>query len=202
MTTALIIVDVQNDFCEGGSLGVDGGLAAAEAIADYVEEGPDDFVVTTQDWHIDPGTHFSSEPNFTTTWPVHCEADTEGAQFAPALKPVLEAVDAQFLKGQYSDGYSGFDGVEADDESGLAEWLRERGVTHVSICGIATDYCVRATALSALDEGFEVRVLEDLCAGVAADTSRKALAELADNGVTVQRTDGKATAYDIGDTED
>ena len=115
---------------------------------------------------------------------------------------MLEAVDAQFLKGQYSDGYSGFDGVEADGESELAEWLRERGVTHVSICGIATDYCVRATALSALDEGFEVRVLEDLCAGVAADTSRKALAELADNGVTVQRTDGKAAAYDIGDTED
>lgn len=202
MTTALIIVDVQNDFCEGGALGAEGGHAAAQAIAEYVSAGADDYVVTTQDWHIDPGTHFSSEPNFTTTWPVHCAADTEGAQFAPELKPALESVDARFLKGQYSDGYSGFDGEEADSGESLAAWLRDRDVTHVSVCGIATDYCVRATALSAVDEGFEVRVLEDLCAGVAPETTKAAQTELAERGVAVQRADGSDSAYEAAAADD
>ena len=187
---ALIVVDVQNDFCEGGSLPVQGGARVAADIGSVLERwsgGGDDapayaHVVATKDHHVDPGDHWSPSPDFRTSWPVHCEVGTEGEEFHPALQP--RPFDAVFRKGRHAAAYSGFEG-SADDGSGLAAWLRERGVTEVDVCGIATDHCVRATALDAAAEGFSTRVLTDLCAGVALDTTEAALAEMRSAGITV-----------------
>lgn len=188
---ALLIVDVQKDFCEGGSLAVQGGADVASRISDYVAEHDVDYevVVATQDWHVDPGDHWASpdtEPNFSTTWPVHCKVGTAGSDFHPDLDRAVESVDALFRKGQYAAAYSGFEAVtiQGDGEHvGLADWLRERGITDVDVCGIATDYCVRATALDAVDAGFTTRLLTDLVAGVAPETTATALDEMADAGV-------------------
>lgn len=184
---ALIIVDVQNDFCEGGSLAVAGGAAVARKITEYLA-GPDggyDYIVATQDYHIDPGSHFSAEPDFVISWPPHCVAATPGADFHPDLD--TGRVDAVFRKGERSAAYSGFEGADSDGEP-LAGWLRAHGVTVVDVAGIATDYCVRATATDAAAAGFSTRVLLDLTAGVAAETTRAALGELRTAGVTL---DGK-----------
>ncbi|CAM5529998.1 isochorismatase family protein [Streptomyces abikoensis] len=186
MQRALIIVDVQNDFCEGGSLAVAGGADVAAAITDLVAEATAGYrhIVATRDHHIDPGAHFSAEPDYETTWPPHCVAGTEGSGFHPNFAPVVAsgAIDAVFDKGAYAAAYSGFEGT---DENGvpLADWLRERGVTEVDVVGIATDHCVRATALDAAREGFSTQVLLDLTAGVAPHTTEKALVELRDAGV-------------------
>ncbi len=193
-TRALIIVDVQNDFCEGGSLPVAGGSAVASAIAGHLREHRQDYaaVVGTRDWHVDPGGHFGtgpSGPNFVDTWPVHCVAGSTGAQTHPALEPALAAVDAWFLKGEHAAAYSGFEGSTDGDAGdahhhrvGLARWLRERGVESVDVVGIATDHCVRATALDAVAEGFGTRVLLALTAGVAPASTRLALEELTEVG--------------------
>lgn len=177
---ALIVVDVQNDFCEGGSLAVAGGTAVAESISALLAGGHGySHVVATKDFHVDPGAHFSDNPDFVDSWPPHCVAGSTGAEFAPGLDPApLEAV---FLKGGYSAAYSGFEG--SCDGVGLAQWLRERGVDEVDVVGIATDYCVRATAEDSAREGFETRVLVGLTAGVAADTTAAALAALRDRGI-------------------
>ncbi len=182
---ALIVVDVQNDFCEGGSLAVAGGAAVAGAISCYLA-GPGGGryarVVATQDWHIDPGAHFSARPDYTASWPPHCRAAQPGARFHPDLAtgPVQEV----FRKGEHTAAYSGFEGTAADGTP-LADWLRGRGVTAVDVAGIATDYCVRATAADAAAAGFAVTVLTDLIAGVAEPTSRAALAELSALGVSL-----------------
>lgn len=188
MSRALIVVDVQNDFCEGGSLAVEGGGGVARSISALVgtdrAAGDYDVVVATKDWHVDPGGHFADPdvgPNFLDTWPVHCVADTDGAAFHPALDIALDEV---FLKGRRTASYTGFDGAAAADESvGLGDWLRARGVTEVDVVGLATDHCVRATALDARAEGFTTRVLLEHCAGVAPDTTEAALAEMADAGI-------------------
>lgn len=157
MRRALIVVDVQNDFCEGGSLAVTGGAEVAAAITEHLD-GPGrelyDHVVATRDHHIEPGDHFSARPDFRDSWPVHCVAGTEGAGFHPAFAPALVsgAVEAVFDKGAYSAAYSGFEGVD-ENGVGLADWLRGQGVTDVDVVGLATDYCVRATALDALAAG-------------------------------------------------
>ena len=185
---ALLVVDVQNDFCEGGSLPVAGGARVASDIAELLHHwttrdplAPDyAHVVTTKDHHIDPGDHWSREPDFEDSWPVHCKVGTDGEAFHPNLDP--QPFDAIFLKGEHEAAYSGFEG-RTTDEVALADWLRTREVTDVDICGIATDYCVRATALDAVREGFTTRVLEDLIAGVAEASSEAALAELRDAGV-------------------
>ena len=190
MHKALIIVDVQNDFCEGGSLAVEGGHAVAASITGLVgldrAGGRYDYVVASKDWHIDPGEHYAApgtNPDFVTSWPVHCAAGTQGAAFSPRLQVALDEV---FLKGQYSNGYSSFEGVSGSSEDvGLRDWLAERGVEAVDVVGIATDYCVRATALDAAAAGFETAVLVDHCAGVTADTSEEALEEMAASGVTI-----------------
>ena len=190
MSKALIIVDVQNDFCEGGSLAVEGGHAVAASITDLVgldrAGGSYGFVVASKDWHIDPGQHFAEKgtnPDFVTSWPVHCAAGTQGAAFSPNLQVALDEV---FLKGQYSNGYSSFEGVAGSSEDvGLRDWLAERGVEAVDVVGIATDYCVRATALDAAAAGFDTSVLVTHCAGVATDSSAAALEEMAAAGVTV-----------------
>jgi nicotinamidase/pyrazinamidase len=185
MSRALIVVDVQNDFCEGGSLPVTGGADAARRIARYVTSGSGgaDFTVATRDYHVDPGKHFATGPegpNFVDTWPVHCVAGTAGADFHEAVAGL--PFDAEFRKGEREAAYSGFQGATPDG-AGLADWLRGRGVTEVDVVGIATDHCVRATALDAVREGFAARVLLDKTAAVAPDTLAKALADFEDAGV-------------------
>lgn len=190
MTRALIIVDVQVDFCEGGSLAVAGGTALAERISEHVTRDGSAYavIVATADWHVDPGDHWSDEPDFVNSWPVHCEAGTPGAEFRPELAPALDRVEAVFRKGQYAAAYSGFEGSTGLDgrQVGLADYLRERDVTAVDVVGIATDYCVRATALDARREGLDTTVLRDLTAGVAPETSVAAVQELGTAGVHVR----------------
>ncbi|WP_329369098.1 isochorismatase family protein [Streptomyces sp. NBC_00669] len=189
MHRALIVVDVQNDFCEGGSLAVEGGADVAAAVTDLIGQSAGTYrhVVATRDHHVDPGGHFSDHPDFVTSWPPHCVAGTEGVGFHPNFAPAVAsgAVDAVFDKGSYAAAYSGFEG-ENENGAALAEWLRERDVTEVDVVGIATDHCVRATALDSAREGFRTRVLLDLTAGVAADTTRQALVRLREAGVELR----------------
>jgi 4a-hydroxytetrahydrobiopterin dehydratase len=185
MSRALIVVDVQNDFCEGGSLPVAGGIAAAGRIARYVGAGSGgaDFTVATRDYHVDPGAHFGTGPegpDYVDTWPVHCVAGTAGADFNEAVAGL--PFDAEFRKGAHEAAYSGFQGA-TEEGTGLAQWLRGRGVTEVDVVGIATDHCVRATALDAVREGFAARVLLDKTAAVAPGTLARAFADFAAAGV-------------------
>jgi nicotinamidase/pyrazinamidase len=180
MSRALIIVDVQNDFCEGGSLAVQGGAGVAEGISAALKSGTWDHVVATKDYHVDPGAHFSAHPDFVATWPPHCVVGTDGASFHPALE--TSQVAAVFHKGAHAAAYSGFEGHTTEGE-GLAEWLRARSVTEVEVVGIATDHCVRATALDAQRAGFATTVLLELTAGVAAATTEAALAQFAEASV-------------------
>jgi nicotinamidase/pyrazinamidase len=210
MATALLIVDVQNDFCEGGALAVEGGAAVAAGISELLEAGASfDFVAATQDWHIDPGTHFSATPDYVSSWPVHCVAGSRGAELHPDLDS--EAIDAFFRKGQYDNGYSGFEGVLAPDDEvptgerilagssaaeddegpltgamGLDEWLRERDVDTLTVVGLATDHCVRATVLDALQAGYAATIRTDLVAGVHPAASERAMAEMAEAGAELQ----------------
>lgn len=188
MTRALVLVDLQNDFTEGGSLAVEGGAEVARRAAEFVLAERDGYaaVVATADWHEDPGEHWATDgaaPDFASSWPVHCAAGTPGADFHPGLAPALPHVDAVFRKGRHEAAYSGFEGA-TDDGVALADWLRARGVTELDVCGIATDHCVRATVLDGLREGFEVTLLENLVAGVAPETTERALAEMTSAGAT------------------
>ena len=192
MSRALVIVDVQNDFCEGGSLAVAGGADVARRISDYVDAHAQDYsaIVATADWHDDPGAHFSSAPDYVDSWPAHCRVGTDGALFHPGAERAFEHVEAIFRKGLHEAAYSGFEGftVEADQRVPLAQWLRDRAIEAVDVVGIATDHCVRATALDAEEEGFDTTVLLDLTAGVAPETTRRALAELAAHDVELSGT--------------
>lgn len=175
---ALIIVDVQNDFCEGGSLAVAGGAAVARGVSDRLAQDHEykyEHVVATKDFHVDPGSHFSDHPDYAASWPPHCVAGTRGADFHPDLD--TSAVEAVFFKGAHAAAYSGFEG---SDEAGtsLADWLRARDVDEVDVVGIATDYCVHATAADAARAGFATRVLLDLTAGVAAESTARAIEDL------------------------
>ncbi|SIS23705.1 isochorismatase family protein [Williamsia sterculiae] len=178
--TALVIVDVQNDFCEGGALGVTGGAAVARAVTELAGAQGYSAVVATRDFHIDPGTHFSDEPDFVDSWPPHCRVGTSGAEFHPDFDVTL-AQDV-FSKGRYSAAYSGFEGAD-DDGATLETWLRDRGIRAVDVVGIATDHCVRATALDAARTGLRVRVLLDHTAAVAPDSLAATYAQLRDAGV-------------------
>lgn len=205
MAKALIIVDVQNDFCEGGSLAVTGGADLAGEITELIADAPDfDFIVATQDWHVDPGSHFSDAPDFRTSWPVHCVAGSKGAALHRNLD--TEDIDAYFRKGKFDAAYSGFDGLlapedevavgereahesadeDAESPLSLDDWLRENDVEDVVIVGLATDHCVRATALDAVNAGYNTTVLRDYVAGVDEDASEEALEELEDAGVEVK----------------
>ncbi|ASU86392.1 nicotinamidase [Nocardiopsis gilva YIM 90087] len=185
MTKALIVVDVQNDFCEGGSMAVTGGSSVASQVSRFIADHSDDYahVVATRDYHIDPGAHFSDTPDFVDTWPRHCVAGTPGAAFHPDFD--TSAVEQVFSKGKYTAAYSGFEGADEEDRS-LEDWLRARGVTEVDVVGIATDHCVRATALDAAEAGFDTRVLLDLTAGVAEKTTDAALRSLTEKGVALR----------------
>jgi nicotinamidase/pyrazinamidase len=183
---ALIIVDVQNDFCEGGSLAVAGGTAVARSITSLLADGDHgyDHVVATKDYHIDPGRHFADDPDYANSWPRHCVAGTTGSDFHPDL--ATEPIEAVFRKGEHAAAYSGFEGHD-DDGIPLADWLHEHNVDTVDIVGIATDYCVRATAADAAANGFRTRVLLGLTAGVAPGTTAEAITSLTDTGVDVTR---------------
>ena len=182
---ALVIVDVQNDFCEGGSLAVAGGGEVARAISQYLESGGYDHVVASRDFHIDPGRHFSAQPDFVNSWPRHCVVGTGGADFHPDLD--TSHIETVFSKGAHEAAYSAFDGR---DEAGtpLATWLRERGVDELDVVGIATDYCVRATTISAAQEGFRTRVLLGLTAGVDPTTTAESIDAMQAAGAQVTGT--------------
>ncbi|WJZ67892.1 isochorismatase family protein [Kocuria rosea] len=203
MRTALIVVDVQNDFCEGGSLPVAGGAAVAAAVSEHLEDHHGDYaaVAATQDWHVDPGAHFSDEPDYVDSWPVHCVAESRGARSHPDLD--TDWIQAWFRKGEHDAVYSGFEGLlapdadvpmgddeDVDDEPdvSLDDWLREHEIEAVDIVGLATDHCVRATALDAVEAGYDTRVLVELTAGVAAESTERALREMAEAGVEVVRS--------------
>lgn len=187
MTCALIVVDVQNDFCEGGSLAVTGGAAVAEAIDDLLAEDHGyDVVIATRDHHIDPGAHFSADPDFVDTWPPHCVVGTRGAEFHPNLG--FRDFAAIFDKGEYSAAYSGFEGADhSKDDISLEDFLNEHEVTSVDVCGIATDHCVKATALDAAGAGFETTVLLGLTAAVTPAGVDALVEEWSDAGIWVSQ---------------
>jgi nicotinamidase/pyrazinamidase len=184
MSRTLIVVDVQNDFCEGGSLPVSGGTAVAAAVSrlltDSEARGTFSHIVATRDWHTDPGTHFADSPDYVTSWPVHCVAGTKGAEFHPDF--LHREADSVFSKGAFAAAYSGFEAVDGSDAL-LGDWLSARNVTAVDVVGIATDYCVKATALDAVRLGFRTRVLLGMTAGVAEASTARALGELRAAGV-------------------
>ena len=184
MNKALIVTDVQRDFCEGGSLAVVGAASVAHRINKLLF-GEHDYatVVATRDHHVDPGSHFSPSPDFIDSWPRHCVAGTPGADFHPYL--TFRDFDAVFDKGEYEAAYSSFEGRTSDGED-LSSWLSARGISDVDICGIATDYCVRATALDAVREGFSTTVFIDLTAAVAPHRIPDVVAELESAGVTIR----------------
>lgn len=187
---ALIIVDVQNDFVEGGSLGVTGGRDVASRISAHLARHAGDYalVAASRDWHRageTNGGHFhepGEAPDFVTTWPVHCVQGDSGSDYAPEL--VTDAITHHVRKGMGVPAYSAFEGV-TEDGAGLADLLRDAGVGELEVAGIATDYCVRATALDARNAGFAVRLLPGLHAGVAEETSRRAVEEMRAAGVEV-----------------
>lgn len=214
---ALIIVDVQNDFCEGGSLAVEGGAATAARITEYLEDSGHRFhqVAATRDWHVDPGPHFAaaqdSDPDWQGSWPVHCVAGSAGADLHPDLDS--ELIDAQFLKGRFEAAYSGFEGQLGDPDTvrsdapsgtvgpygataaasaavedgapGLDDWLRDADISEVTVVGLATDHCVRATVLDAIDAGYATSVVTDLVRGVDPERSEDALSEMEDAGAVL-----------------
>ena len=193
MTRALFVIDVQNDFTEGGALGVAGGAAVAANVTEYLRANPGryDHVFASRDWHDphnDNGGHFATDaaPDFVVTWPKHCMAGTPGAEYHPAIDTSL--IDVHVKKGQGVPAYSIFEGT-TDDGRSVPEVLGDLGVTEIDVVGIATDYCVRASALDALHAGRSVRVLRDLIAGVAPTSSDAALDELAAAGATVSTSD-------------
>lgn len=185
MANALIIVDVQNDFCEGGSLAVTGGAGVAAGISRLLASEPDRWahVVATKDYHVDPGAHFGDPPDFVESWPRHCVVGTSGSEFHPELDTAR--VEAIFHKGEHAAAYSGFEG-HADDGECLADWLRRHDVDRVDLVGIATDHCVRATALDAAREGFATTVLLELTAAVAPATTDVALRAMDGAGVVLR----------------
>lgn len=191
--TALIVVDVQNDFCEGGALAVDGGAAVAAGITGYLQQHPYDVVVATRDWHAAlPDTnegHFAvdDDPDYVTTWPVHCVAGTPGAEYHPSLG--LPTGTVHVVKGESRQDYSGFSGRVVDQEAtDLKDLLTGRAIERVDVVGLATDHCVRATALDATAAGFPATVLTDLTAAVAAPTTVAALTDLVLAGVNLTRS--------------
>ena len=184
---ALLVVDVQNDFTEGGSLAVKGGNVTATAIADYVRgnRGKYAVIIASRDWHSpngDNGGHFAAKPDGVSTWPPHCVQGTTGAAYNPAIQTAL--IDVQIYKGDGVPAYSAFEG-QTPGGATLDDVVKRAGVTHIDIVGIATDYCVRATALDGQRAGYAITVISDLCVGVSSDSSIAAIREMADAGVAI-----------------
>jgi len=182
MSRALLVIDVQNDFCEGGSLAVAGGTAVARAISAHAATSDYAHVVATRDHHVDPGAHFAEQPDHLDTWPAHCVVGTPGVELHSELD--RRPIEAVFDKGEYAAAYSGFEG--SYDGQRLADWLRAHDVDAVDVVGIATDHCVRATALDAVGAGFATRVLLHLTAGVTEASTAAALDQLRTAGVELE----------------
>lgn len=184
---AIIVVDPQPDFFEGGPLPIEGATRACEKIAAHLRDRGDRYSMTivTQDWHVDPVGHWSKDPDYITSWPVHCVADSRGAEIHSSL--IDQDWDVVIRKGQYDAAYSGFEGTN-DVGRSLANALSSAEVDAVTVVGFATDYCVLATALDARALGLEVDVVLDLCAGVADETTREAVAVMAEAGVTINES--------------
>jgi len=193
MAKAILIIDVQNDFCEGGALACQGGAQVAKKISEYLASNKHeyDFVIASRDWHTpnsENGGHFPAQgidPDFVTTWPLHCIAGEEGAEYHPNLDTSL--IDVHIKKGQGEHGYSIFEGTTDHDET-FKELLERLEIAAVDVVGIATDYCVRASSLDARKQGLEVRVITSLTAGVAASSTEAAIDEMVDAGVAVVPT--------------
>ncbi|HZK06254.1 MAG TPA: isochorismatase family protein [Actinomycetaceae bacterium] len=179
---ALIVVDVQPTFCEGGALAVEGGNAVAERIAEFAEANREryDLVVTTRDWHIDPGEHFSSTPDFVDTWPPHGVAGSSEAELHPALADL--GPDASVKKGQHAAAYSGFEGRD-EQGRGLSELLARAGIRKVDVVGIAESHCVKETAIDARQEHLATRVISDLTVPTSEELGVLARERMADAGV-------------------
>jgi nicotinamidase/pyrazinamidase len=186
-TQAIIVVDPQPDFFEGGPLSIQGATKTAEKIATYLDNRSTEYSmkIVTQDWHFDPGRHWSADPDFVTTWPVHCAANTSGAAIHPSLG--AQRWDAVIRKGQHDGAYSGFEGV-SEDGSTLTDLLSSKSIDTVTIVGFATDHCVMATALDARARGLRVNVILELCAGVEAQTTHDAISAMTKAGVTFKET--------------
>jgi len=184
-TRALLIVDVQPTFCEGGELAVTGGNLVADRIAEYVRAHRDAYqlTITSQDWHLDPGSHFSAQPDFVDSWPPHGLAGTPNAELHPAVAAALapKGAEVTIKKGLRQAAYSAFDGAAADGRT-LAEVLSAAGVDELDVCGIAESHCVRASALDALKAGLAVRVLTDLTVPVTEESGAAARAEISAAG--------------------
>ena len=170
MKRALVIVDVQNDFCEGGALAVPGGNDVARKIMEFVvnrqtvprHNARYAQVFTTQDWHIDPGNHWAAEgtePDFVDTWPVHCAAGTKGAELHPAIEAVSSLITGRYFKGMYSASYSVAETVVPMDF-----W----GIDQIDVVGLALDYCVFQTArdLAVMNPDANVTIIRDLSAAI------------------------------------
>lgn len=191
MTKALLIIDVQNDFCEGGALAVSGGAAVASKISEYLQTSDYSIVIASRDWHDadnDNSGHFAkvnTEPNYHTTWPIHCVANTEGARYHPNLS--TERITHHVFKGQGKNGYSIFEGTTENGKS-FEELVRELGIDEVDVVGIATDHCVLASALDSKNSGLKVRVISSLTAGVSPQSTEAAIDQLIDAGVEVVAT--------------
>lgn len=183
-TKALVVVDIQNDFCEGGSLAVTGGADLAQRVRELMEQSREDYaaIVATRDHHIDPGDHFSDQPDYVDSWPPHCVAGTRGVDLHQPLTTSM--FDAVFDKGEYSAAYSGFEGVTSSGTD-LRTYLQAHGIGAIDVVGIATDLCVRATALDGARGGLEVTVLRDYVAAVDPDSIPRVEGEWADAGIAV-----------------
>lgn len=196
---ALLIVDVQNDFCEGGSLAVTGGLAVADGVTHLLRDGAVGYtrVYASRDWHEphgDNGGHFAArgeDPNYASTWPAHCVQGTTGADYAPGLDTSF--IDEHITKGMGTAAYSAAEGV-TDTGAALVDSLNAHRVSTVDVVGIATDYCVKASVLDLLRSGFAVRVLTDLTAGVATASSIAALTEMVNAGAVLTTSDALTAA--------
>jgi nicotinamidase/pyrazinamidase len=188
MNKAILVVDVQNDFCEGGSLAVSGGAAVAKKISEYLKLADYDLVVASRDWHDSDNNnsgHFAdldAEPDYKTSWPIHCVANSEGANYHPNLD--IDLIQAHVFKGQGAHGYSAFEGVTAEGGT-LEELLKLNGIKQLDVVGIATDHCVLASALDAKKLGLAVRVISSLTAGVSTESTERAIDSLIDSGVEV-----------------
>jgi nicotinamidase/pyrazinamidase len=189
MRNALLIVDVQNDFIEGGALPIKGGAQVAAMVSRHIRHFKTEysFVVATRDYHEDPSDHFSDNPDFVNTWPPHCIIGTRGSALCPPIfnlireKLIATVVD----KGQHAAAYSGFEGVDPRGHP-LYDVLREARVDHIDVCGLALDYCVKATALDARKHDLQVRVLLNLTAPANPDNVPAVLEELKTAGCQIQ----------------
>jgi len=189
MRNALLVVDVQNDFIEGGALPIKGGAQVAAMVSRHIRHFKTEysFVVATRDYHEDPSDHFSDNPDFVTTWPPHCIIGTPGAALCPPIFNLVreKLIAAVVDKGRHSAAYSGFEGLDPRGHP-LRDVLKEARVDHMDICGLALDYCVKATALDARKLDFQVRVLVNLTAPANADNATAALEEMKAAGCQVQ----------------